>query len=560
MTGEQLLRATLREHRRRTAASAALLGAHQAFEALVPVTVGAAIDAAIEPSDGGALLVWIGALCVLFFLLSGAFRNGARVGVAVTEEAAHGLRMRLARRVLDPRGGGEGGRLPGELLSVATADVDAAAGIVRAVAYGTGVAVALVAGAVVLLLTSLTLGLLVLVGLPVALWLAHQLARPLARRAGAQQERAADAAGVAADLVEGLRVLQGIGGVGAGIARYRTASRSSLDATVGAARAEAAFEASALLVAGLALAAVALVGGRLAAAGDISIGELIAAVGVTQFLVGPLSRLAWVGSLVARSRASAARLAEALAAPPAVPAPSAPAPVPVATPELSVRGLRHGPLAGLDLEVAAGTLHGLVIADPAAAAALLDCLGSEVEPEAGAIAVGGTPLAALEPAAARRTLVVSPHDAVLLSDTVPANIAAAASDAGAAARAAAAAAVDDVIAALPDGAETRLDEGGRSLSGGQRQRIALARALAAPAPVLVLHEPTTALDAATEARIAAALRAVRDGRTTVLVTTSPVLLAACDAVTVVRDGAVAGAGAHAALIEDDDDYRAAVLA
>ena len=67
--------------------------------------------------------------------------------------------------------------------------------------------------------------------------------------------------------------------------------------------------------------------------------------------------------------------------------------------------------------------------------------------------------------------------------------------------------MDEVVAALPDGAATQLDDGGRSLSGGQRQRIALARALAAPAPVLVLHEPTTALDAATEARVAAALRA-----------------------------------------------------
>src|SRR6201999_4014650 len=108
-------------------------------------------------------------------------------------------------------------------------------------------------------------------------------------------------------------------------------------------------------------------------------------------------------------------------------------------------------------------------------------------------------------------------------------------------------------------------DSGRSLSGGQRQRIALARspappsprgipprpspggaaarrgpssqtrAPAAPAPVLVLHEPTTALDAATEVRIAGALRAARDGRTTLLVTTSPTLLAACDTVTVVRD-------------------------
>ena len=77
--------------------------------------------------------------------------------------------------------------------------------------------------------------------------------------------------------------------------------------------------------------------------------------------------------------------------------------------------------------------------------------------------------------------------------------------------------------------------------------------------MLVLHEPTTALDAATEARVAGALRAVRAGRTTLLVTTSPALLAACDAVTVVRDGRAAAAGAHADLLGRDAGYREAVL-
>ena len=563
MNGAALLRGTLRARRGGVAGAAALLGAHQGLEALVPVLVGATVDAAIEPSDGGALVLWLGLLGVLFVFLAAAFRIGARVEAAAAERAAHDLRMRLVARVLDPRGGGEGGRLPGELVSVAGADVDAAAGIVSAVAFGTGVAVALCAGAVVLLLTSLQLGLLVLVGLPGALFLAGRLARPLSRRATEQQSRAADAAGVATDLVDGLRVLQGIGGVGAGVARYRAASRASLDATLGAARAEAAFEASALLVGGVALAAVALVGGRLAAAGDISIGELVAAVGVTQFLVGPLSRLAWVGALLARARASADRLAEVLAAPPAVRGPAGGAAqvderggAPLG---LVVDGLRHGPLDGLALDVAAGSVHGVAVADPAAAEALLDCLGSEAEPAAGSIAVGGTPLSALEPARARAAVVVCPHEPALLADTVAANVAAAGGDAAAVARAIAAAAVEDVVAALPEGAATRLTDGGRSLSGGQRQRVALARALAAPAPVLVLHEPTTALDAATEARVAGALRAVRAGRTTLLVTTSPALLAACDAVTVVRDGRAAAAGVHAELLTADARYREAVL-
>ena len=411
-------------------------------------------------------MLWGVLLVVLFVFLSAAYRNGARVGVAAYERAAHDLRLRLVDRVLDPRAA-QGGRLPGELLSVATADVDAAAGIVRAVAFGVGVAVALLAGATVLLLTSVQLGLMVLVGLPLALWASHRLARPLTRRATEQQSTAADAAGVAADLVEGHRVLHGIGGTGAGVARYRAASRASLDATLGAARAEAAYEASALLVAGVALALVALAGGRLAAAGDISIGQLIAAVGVTQFLVGPLSRLAWVGAMLARARGSAERLSAALAAPPALPDGSPEARTPAAPAGLVVRGLRHGPLDGLDLDVAPGSLHGIAAADPAASHALLRLPRQR----------GGAGRR-VDRRRRRRAGGARPGGRAGRADDEPARRRAARRHGGrerrrgrgrrpdAVARALAAAAVEDVARGAPDGDATRLDDGGRSLSGG----------------------------------------------------------------------------------------------
>ena len=112
---------------------------------------------------------------------------------------------------------------------------------------------------------------------------------------------------------------------------------------------------------------------------------------MTQFLVGPLSRLGWVGAMLARARASADRLAEALAAPPAVRGGRRRGRRARrrAGRRSSVDGLRHGPLDGLALDVAAGSVHGVAVADPAAAEALLDCLGREAEPAAGSIAVGG---------------------------------------------------------------------------------------------------------------------------------------------------------------------------
>ena len=151
-TGGELLRGVLRGHPWRVGLAAGLLGAHQGFEALVPVVVGAAIDDAVVPGDLDALVLWVGVLAVLFAFLSTAYREGARAEERATETAAHELRMRLMRRVVDPRGGGEAGLLPGQLLAVATGDVQAAANVIAGIAYGTGVVVALVAGTVVLLL------------------------------------------------------------------------------------------------------------------------------------------------------------------------------------------------------------------------------------------------------------------------------------------------------------------------------------------------------------------------------------------------------------------------
>ncbi|MDA0174599.1 ABC transporter ATP-binding protein/permease [Solirubrobacter taibaiensis] len=535
-TGRELLRGVLRGHPGRVGLAAGLLGAHQGFEALVPVVVGAAIDDAVVPGDFDALLLWVGVLAVLFAFLSTAYREGARAEERATETAAHELRMRLMRRVVDPRGGGEGGLLPGQLLSVATADVQAAANVIAGLAYGAGVVVALVAGTIVLLLTSWTLGLVVLIGLPVIVWAGGRLGGVLSRRAAGQQAEAADASGVAADLVTGLRVLQGIGAADAGAERYRVASQSSLVATLSAARAEIALGATAVLVGGVAVAGVAWVGASLALDGEISLGQVIAAAGVTQFMVGPLTRLAWVGGLLARARASAARLAEAFSAPPAVPAPTEPVTAQFDG-ALQIQ-LNH-------LHVPAGAVFGVVTDD---AAPLLAVLGREAP---GRVEVAGVDLATLDPAVARATVVVAPHEATLLSGTVRDNVP------GAAEAALRAAAATDVIDALPDGIDTELADAGSSLSGGQRQRIALARALATEAPVLVLHDPTTALDAATEARVAAALRDARGGATTILVTTSPLLLAACDTVAVIRAGEVVALAPHAELLEDET-YRETV--
>jgi putative ABC transport system ATP-binding protein len=531
---------------------------HQAAEALVPVVVGVVIDEAIATGDSERLAVWLVVLAGLFAVLSTAFRIGFRKVVRAEERAAHELRVELAQRVLHPAGGAEAGRLPGELLSIATSDAQRVGTVNLALAMGTGVLAAVAIAAIVLLSISLPLGLLVVLGLPPVLLVSQLAGRPLSRRAAAEQDRAAATAGLATDLVRGLRVLKGIGAEDAAIDRYHGASRESLGATLRAARAEAAYDAATSIVTGAFLVLVALVAARLALAGDITIGELIAAIGLAQFLIGPLARVSYVGGELARARASAPRVAAVLAAPPAVRG-GTQAPAEPARGELRLRGLTHGALRDLDADLPAGAFVGLVAAEPEAASALLECLARDVDPSAGAIELDGVALTELDPAALHRAVLVAAHDADLFEQTLAENVAAAGGADAQLDAALAAAVADEVADALPQGRDTTLAERGSSLSGGQRQRVALARALAADPAVLVLHDPTTAVDAATEARIAAGLRELRRGRSTLVLTTSPALLAASDHVIVIADGAVADSGEHGDLLRRNAAYRTAVL-
>ncbi len=266
-----VLRGALALRRGHVVASSALLMAHQACEALVPVVVGAAIDRAIRTSDGGALALWIAILAVLFAALTSCFRWGDRFGQRAAEDAGHALRRAVLARALAPAGGV--GRMSGELTRIATQDAQQAGMIARAVPGVLAGVAAIVVAAVVLLGISVPLGLLVLLGLPPLLVAAHALGAPLARRAGAEQARAAAAAATATDLVHGLRVLKGIGAEAAAVERYRRVSRESLTASVRAARAEAAYQAATVILNGAFLVLVAFVAARLAVDGRISIGR-----------------------------------------------------------------------------------------------------------------------------------------------------------------------------------------------------------------------------------------------------------------------------------------------
>jgi ABC-type bacteriocin/lantibiotic exporter with double-glycine peptidase domain len=207
------------------------------------------------------------------------------------------------------------------------------------------------------------------------------------------------------------------------------------------------------------------------------------------------------------------------------------------------------------LRVPHGRLVALVSEDPEETATIADRLGRYAD---GEVRWGDVPLSGLARDVVRRRIVVSDTGSTLFSGVLRDGIDIRHEGDAAVARALHTASAEDVLEALEHGLDEQVAERGRSFSGGQRQRLVLARALAADPEVLVLVEPTSAVDAHTEARIADRLHAQRAGRTTVVTTTSPLLLDRVDLVVFVRGGAVVATGDHRDLLHEVPDYRAVV--
>jgi putative ABC transport system ATP-binding protein len=503
-----LWRAILR-NRWRLLAGCVLIALHQACEAFVPVVIGETVDLAVASGSVVRLGAWVGLLGALFLLLTVAYRNGARQLMRALADESHALRLEVAAKVLDPRADAR----TGDVLTISTTDAEHASYLLDYIPRIMGALVATTVSAVGLCLISVPLGLVVLFGTPLVLIGLQRAAPRIIRRVATRQEVAGRASSLATDLVTGLRPLRGIGAQEAADARYREVSRESLRTTLAAARTQGLFQAASTTVSTLLACGIAILAGWFALTGRITAGELVTVIGLAAFLGEPFGTLSAAPGWIATARASADRIGEVLHAEPAA----------------------------------------AVTTDPPVLPESGECLGVVVETDATALVQlydDGSP-----------DVLVAPHHPELFSGTIRENVVVSGSDGlDDVLRASAA---EDVVAAHPDGLDHAISERGAALSGGQRQRIALARALLARPRLLVLHDPTTAVDAVTEHAIARGIRDLRHGPGstlgTLIVTTSPALLAVTDRVVVLRDGDIVATGTHASLGAADPGYRAAVL-
>ena len=538
------------------------------IQAIVPAFLGQALDAGIENGLNGR--VWgIGALLlVLFVVYAVGDTMLSYFGVTAWMRTAFDV-DRLVGRQISATGKDLSRQVStGEVATIIASDADYLGKLIEHLPALLGAAASFLVVAVLMLRTSVSLGLIVILGMPLVAAIVTLVIRPLQKRQAVQREAQSAVTTITTDTVAGLRILRGIGGEDVFARRYRDASQELRRRGVEVASSQATLMTLQVLLPGLFAAIVVWVAARMAVAGSLTPGGLITFYGYTAYLSWPL----WVftSSVQDYTRAvvGARRLSRLLEVAPAAGSlverlnldPAAAHPV-------------SGDLVdtGSGLRLKEGRMTALVCPDPQVSADLATRLGRFTD--AGpTVTLAGRPLTTMPLEQVRASIVVAGATAQLFTGTLrealdvrggpdpqPAGLedlvraeterttgadvdqqvrpqervapgddrlieAVGIADAG------------DVLTSLSEGLAGMITEKGRSLSGGQRQRVALARALLTEAPTLVLIEPTSALDSHTEARVAAQVHRARAGRTTVVVTASPLVLEACDEVVFLDSG------------------------
>jgi putative ABC transport system ATP-binding protein len=438
---------------------------------LTPVVVGQAVDEAIATSSFQRLGFWILVLAGLYLVAIGVNWVARFMLVRSQQLVSHDLRTMVTDRIQDPRGFAGRERTPGGLLLIASADTQRVGEIVMMTVMPVAEAASITYGAIVMYTINPWLSLATLVGGPVLVIVALRVGRPLQRRSIARQQSIAQAAATAADVVQGLRILKGLGAIITVRRRYDEESGTAYARTVQANAAEARLNGVTDATGAIFVSSLGIAAGVLALNGAVTIGQLITVVGLTQFLITPMTMLGRnLASRWASAEASGQRIREVLGA------------------DFERRG-----------EVDSARTHRFI-----------DTLPTGLTVVRG----GDHELVTRLESLPRTRVIVAPHAADLFDGSVADNVFPAPDVAERALRVAC---CEDI----PEGSLKRVGEGGRMLSGGQRQRVSLARAVAFDPDVLVLQDPTTAVDSVTEQNIADRLTRQRADKITLVFSEAP---------------------------------------
>ncbi|MER5950174.1 ABC transporter ATP-binding protein [Streptomyces sp. NPDC001904] len=511
---------------------------------LPPYLLSKTIDDGLIARDTTALMLWIGAVVLAGAGIAtlGILRHRTMTRIRV--DAAYRTVQVVTRHVTRL-----GSALPrqvsaGELAHLQAGDISRIAQTLTITGPGVGAVVAYVATAVLLFRISVVIAVVVLLGVPALAVTVGPLLGKLHGAEGRYREDQGTLTALAGDMVSGLSVLNGIGGKPMFAKRYRERSQALVPIGYRVAGITSWVQALTACLPVVFLAVVTWISARMAASGIITVGELVAVYGYVSALLVPVSSFIEGADDLPRGLVSARRVVDILA--------QAPAPeehrTRIEPPD--VPGELHDPASGL--VVAAGKVTALVSARPDEARAVTERLAGYTDSD---VLWGGNALAGWERDALRRHVLLADNDAYMFAGPLRSVLSGPTDRNDDDIREALhAAAAMDIVEALPDGLGSRLEDQARNVSGGQRQRLRLSRALLAGPKVLLLVEPTSALDAHTEATVAARVAEYRGGATTLVVSTSPLVLGRADEVAYLVDGKVRATGTHGELLAGQPGY------
>jgi ABC-type multidrug transport system fused ATPase/permease subunit len=569
----------LAARQRWTLLGAALMGTlWMLAQAGIPLVVGRTLDAGVAGHDGQALAIGCAALIVLGLLtaVAGVLRH--RLAVSNWMQAGLRTQQAIGHHVADHGLAVGAQTTTGEVVETVSTDAPRLADLYDIVARGTGALGSYLVVTVLLLRMDLAVGLWVAFGVPALSLTLAGVIRPLQARQSQHREQEGQLTALGADTVAGIRVLRGIGGEDQFLERYRERSQQVRGAGVRVAGLQAGLDSAHVLLPGVFVVVLTWMAAHAALDGRLTPGELVTIYGYAAFLRMPLETATEALSKAVRARVAAARMIAVLSQTDSS-LTSARTDSELSPPAGSAV---YDPESGLT--VSPGLLTAMVTAQPEHAAAIADRLIrlSRPAPKAATAATatattattgtsaaefpvrmpefGGVRLDELPTDALRHRILLSEAEPRMFTGTLRGELDPYARHPDADLLAALTVAdATDVLDALPDGWGSRVEERGLEFSGGQRQRLVLARAVLADPEVLVLVEPTSAVDAHTEARVASRLRAARAGRTTLVATASPLMLDLCDRVVLLVGGRVRAEGTHRELLRESAAYRQVVI-
>ncbi|MFC8597977.1 ABC transporter ATP-binding protein [Isoptericola sp. NPDC057191] len=433
-------------------------------------------------------------------------------------------------------------------------------------------AVTIVVGVGILLATAGWLGLVYLAGaIPVTV-IAFRFSRRYRVIARLSQDQSGDLATTVEESVHGIRVLKAFGRGRDALESFTDQAEELRQTEIRKAGNQATVTTALQLIPEITLAVCLVLGTVLAAQGQITVGSLVAFFLTAAVINGPVIDLGMTLSMTLNARTAVDRFFEVMETPNPLADPTDPVDVGESHGRLELRDVSfryedsaHPVLEHVDLDLPVGTTTALVGLTGSGKSTLAMMVPRIFDVTGGEVLLDGVDVRRMRRQDVRRAVAVAFEDPTLFSASVRDNVLLGVPEEGPDAvpetererrlHEALEVAQAGFVADLPQGVETRIGEEGLSLSGGQRQRLALARAIAARPAVLVLDDPLSALDVATEEAVTTRLRAVLDRTTSLVIAHRPSTVALADRVAVLQDGRITAVGTHSDLLATDAHYR-----